>query len=149
MERSGYDTVAAMNRIIRFQSEDGSIFDSEELCKEYETLCAEVAKEVSETIGFRPPTLVFENGGGYVQHSKENVQRLKNSLYRWVARFHDFKNDSFLFTGRYLSDGDSPADKLLYKVWVRLDSIDVSFREWGQPYYAHTPGTGSLKEIKA
>lgn len=91
----------------------------------------------------------FTSGNGYVQHNKDVVNEVTESLIRLayhngycgdekfiidVVKYienDNFRQDSII--GRYL-DGTQ-----FYKHWYRLMCIDYNGREFGQPFFAINP----------
>lgn len=124
--------------VTKYVSEDGVSFDTAKACTEHEKL-VKTLSAIMAPLGKKPkdPGCVFANGGGYIQHSLEDVAKARQGL---LNLFNKGRKESmgFSFLGRYLDDSGSIA----YSEWVRLYCIDERGREWGQPFYAITPGKG-------
>lgn len=125
-------------KLTKYEAEDGALFDSEIECTKHERLVKEL-KAIMKPLGKKPkdPGCRFANGDGYIQHDLEDVEKAKQDLLNLFNRGQKEKM-GFSYLGRYLNDNMSPA----YDEWLRLYSVDVHGREWGQPFYAQNPGKG-------
>lgn len=125
-------------QLTKYESDDGALFDSAKECADHEKM-VKALKTIMAPLGKKPkdPGCVFANGGGYIQHNFEDVEKAKSRL---VDLFNKGRKEkmSFSYLGRYLDDSLSVA----YGEWVRLYCVDGQGREWGQPFYALTPGQG-------
>ena|SRR5581483_4781365 len=82
----------------------------------------------------------------YIQHDPEAVcetqKNFVNLCYRLIGGdcfLRQYDNDFAQrhgIIGRILSDSHGREQDELYKTWVRFMSIDVQYREWGQPAFA-------------
>jgi hypothetical protein len=123
---------------------DGSRFDSEEACKEHETLVDKISKIMSP-LGEKGKIGTDE----YIQHDLEVCFRVKDALYDLAKRTLNPKNNSTYLAlkhntnnreihplsviGRILDDSSS----VLSRANNRLMSIDwETGREYQQPYFA-------------
>lgn len=135
-----------MEKITKFKAIDGSEFYEESKCRDYETLIAEVEQIMSAF----PPLpqndgCKFANGGGYIQHSKENFDSVKAALldvagrfcsHRWIEQTKADPSVHLSWAARLIGEtGLRP----LENAWNRLMCIDTLYREWGQPYFASNP----------
>lgn len=129
-----------MKAITKFQALDGSEFDSEDACRSYESLCA----EISDIMVSLPEVKIC--GAGHFQHEASTVLRIQRALVEIFARLHPSLNDHHVewarravvpagmtLIGRDIDDcGEAP----LRAAWHRLMRMDRQFREYEQPYYA-------------
>lgn len=138
-----------MKQIIKFKADDGTEFDSEMSCKEYEVICARVEAIVCE-LPPRPnlPHCHYENGGGYLQHDpvafkqvRYRLLELANELspHHWFVEAMNDENVHPSYPARLI--GEMPY-RALDKAWSRIYCTDKQFREWGQVYYAENPTKG-------
>lgn len=133
-----------MEIITKYKAEDGSVFNSEYDCMQYERLCLMVNEFMQELNPLpKENGCNFANGGGYIQQKKRPVERAKKEIVdlgkRWLASKHNW---SFNSIGRLFDDSGV---KCLYHAWGRLSNIDTQYREWGQGYYAINPHKGVQK----
>ena len=137
-----------------YRAGDGSLWDTPEKARKREQEKSEVDRMLKHWLGFDPHTLggnKFCNGDlGYVQHSLENIRKLrlelwdeaKPKLQYWIDQQARVGNsEEYLATQVHPSwhlrmlDDNSP----LSDAYSRLCCIDDKGREWGQPFYANNP----------
>jgi len=143
-----------MKEVIKFKSDDGCEFLTEQDCLKYEDLLDKV-NFLMLKLEHKPTTCDFSNGRlGYIQQDKGTLQkvglellRLANSYYgnNMLKKFIDiypteWKPVMNSMAGRYIDDGGVCT---LNRAWNRLMCIDDQGREWGQPYYAMNPHEAS------
>ena len=142
-----------MKAITKYKANDGTEFETEKQCQEYESLCARVSA-VMEAWPEHPKNdgCSFVNGGGFIQLTKGTFEQVRSNLLdiiaqeipnQWVEQSKDGTRHP-IWVGRLLSDAGSGP---LYSAWLRIQCVDPSFREWGQPYYANNPEKGEQKQI--
>ena len=139
-----------MKVITKFKAVDGTEFNSENECLEYENLI----KKVDNIMKALPPLpkddgCRFSNGEGFVQHNKTNLRKVQINLlelmkkhidHKWIQQTIDDENVHPSYVGRLIDDyGIRP----LNKAWYRFMCIDKLGREWGQPYFASNPEKAS------
>lgn len=127
-----------MKIIQQYQSEDGKIFNNEQECEKYEVILAKVNKILSDMpCGEKIDR--FTNGRGYIQHSADVVQSLKESIVELANEYFNPK-DNYKYFNYYLSRCiDDSNMKCLSKMSYKIMCIDEDNREWGQPYFAAHP----------
>ena len=78
---------------------------------------------------------VFSNGGGYIQHSQEEVDKFTAAIRELIVFEFGGESDTLLawdkggptgIVGRYLDDSGTDT----YRLWFRLNNIDPRLREW-------------------
>lgn len=143
-----------MKTILRYQANDGAIFDSAEACTRYEDLCAEVTAIMAQLISLPlSERCHFGNGGGYIQQDPETFKKVRRSLlklaqrecpHKWIDQ--SIADDSIdpSWAGRIISDCSAP----ISRGWYRISCTDKRFREWGQPYFALNPSKGKQEEYR-
>lgn len=133
-----------MKPVTRYQSEDGSVWDSEPDALRRDDLCRAVADAMAP-LGEAVPI----PSDRYREHTPETVRLARVGLVgitrrllpTWCgeqARLRGSRTDDIppSWLCRACEDsGNSP----LARAWVRLMCIDGSCREWQQPYYAEHP----------
>lgn len=138
-----------MKEITRYQSDSGRIYDTREKAMTQDVLFAEqnnVSRLLPQAID---DSCSFENGGGYVQHTQEDIVAFKHGIRRLlVMEFHEgsgvvkaWDAGEIDFVGRYLDGSNSNT----YRLFMRFYSTGDDLREWGQPYYRINPGKGDNK----
>lgn len=142
-----------MEIITKYKAVDGSEFNTENQCLDYECLIRKVDNIMKDL----PPLpkdegCEFTNGGGYVQHDKICLRKVKINLleeikkhinHKWVQQTIDDENVHPSYVSRLIDDcGIRP----LSKAWDRFNCIDELAREWGQPYFANNSDKG--KQVK-
>lgn len=131
--------------ITRYQAEDGSVFTTEDAAYRYVTTASQIAR-LLDSLPARPDTGTdFENGGGYIQHTRESLRPVWNGLlelanvlfpHQWFDQSKDFGADAS-WAARLIGDLDN---KQLQHAWWRMSCVDRNtFREYGQPYFALHP----------
>ncbi len=133
-----------MKEIIRYQTDDGSIFDNCEETRRYEDECFCLKQIEHNYLGGVLPT-----SKGWVQHTKENYESALLKTWKLFLKNHVDKNsnDSLYnalignplsvhprgVMGRIVNDMDHKAfNHMVY----RLSCFDESYREHNQPYFA-------------
>lgn len=85
----------------------------------------------------------FGNGHGYIQHNKDDVRDILESLEKLLPEKHHGKSVAWLL--RFHFDGsDSP----VAGAYNRLYCIGEDGREWGQVYFRMNPHKGDQVEIQ-
>lgn len=135
---------------MKFKAVDGAEFNDEKECLKYEALI----KEVNTIMSVLKPKPInnnsnFTNGGGFLQHDKIILSKVKFSLlhlikkyidHKWVQETIDNENVHPSYIGRLLDDyGIRP----LSEAWYRFNCKDKNCKEWGQPYFADNPTKGT------
>ena len=129
-----------MKAITRYQADDGTVFNTEKQCLEYEKILQRV-NEIMKPLGKMPDDIGFANGGGYLKHDISTVDKAKKELTEFGNKL--FKLDCDLYNiGRYMEGHDC-----LYRAWGRLVAIDNQYREWGQTYFALNPNKGKQVQL--
>ena len=145
-----------MKKIIKWKSIDGKEFYSKVECSEYEVLI-NLVKKVIEPLGSKPEITGcgFENGKGYLQHTREKIEKVTRDLLRLIENEIDHELikqtienpiEKHISWAASLVSGYSkfdPVSKGLY----RLQCVDEYFREWGQPYFALNPEKGEQVKL--
>jgi len=135
-----------MKTITKYQAEDGKEFTSIAECVEYDGIINNV-KLIMADLPQRPDETgcSFENGGGFIQHDKANLNRVRTNLLRqinkhikhnWIDQAIEDESIHHSWVGRLVSDYSIPPFE---KAWYRFMCIDNQGREWGQPYFASNP----------
>ena len=126
-----------MRPVTMYRSRDGRVFETEADCLRHEEIL-NAADEIHTIIGPRPkdPHCVFANGGGFIQRVGDSVGAARERLSVLALQYHGSSRP------RVIDDCDSP----LSDVSFRLRCIDSQGREWGQPYYAINPHSGTQEE---
>lgn len=132
-----------MEAITKYKALDGKIFDNKEDCIKYDELVSNV-RIIFKSIRENPDDIRFSNGGGYIQHDSSPVEAIKVELLKLTNKYFNKKYTDFLHLGRLLDDSGC---NVLYRAYTRLVSIDSTYREWGQPYYALNPSKGKQVEF--
>lgn len=129
-----------MKHVVRFIATDGSEFDTETACIDYENLFYEI-----QAITNRLPKTEI-HGADYVQLDPETVLSVQHDLVAMFERLYPSMADQHTryartatypvgmsMIGRYIDDCQCTA---LRGAWRRIQRIDTLFREYEQPYYA-------------
>lgn len=127
-----------MKQITKYVAIDGTEFNNENECLNYENLIKKVDLIMAELPFPKVDRLDFVNGGGFVQHDKKVLRKVQMNLLEEIKNhIHiDDENLSMSYVDRLILDsGISP----LKKAWHRFMCVDELAREWGQPYYAKHP----------
>jgi len=138
-----------MEKVTKYKTTDGRIWNTEEEASVHETLMGRV-KEIIRALGERSDEIM--NGAGYVQHDPAVVKKIKASFYQLALTqqgFNKAESDENVpgeyWIGRYLDDSNSA----LYSVWSRLQCIDELGREFDQQFYKNNPDKCKMQEFKA
>lgn len=131
-----------MKPITRFLADDGSEFGSEESCRSYESVCADIRAIMARLPAIPDlPSCEFANGAGYIQHDPMTAREAQNDLLRIARQIMPHKwfdetlanNAHPSWAGRLISEMNNRA---LYSAWQRFMCMSADFKEYGQPYYA-------------
>lgn len=125
----------------KYKAEDGTIFDQISKCQSYEQQCLQI-DYIMAFMGLEPedPSCRFANGGGYIQHSIEEVNKARTAIMKLGMAILNIKDSPGEYMiGRAFDDNNN---KALYNAWKRLWCCDAQGREWGQMYYALNPEKG-------
>ncbi len=143
-----------MEIITKYRAIDGVEFNDKDKCLEYEALISQV-KLIMSQLQEKPTDdgCSFSNGGGYLQHSKTLVRKVKVQIlelckdyidHKWIQQAIDDETVHPSWVGRLVSDyGIRP----LNEAWGRFSCMDKKCREWGQPYYANNPEEAKQIEL--
>lgn len=138
-----------MKKIEKYKAIDGTEFNNENECLDYENLI----KKVDNIMAELPPLpkddgCRFSNGEGFVQHNKTILRKVQINLlklaqkhidHKWLQQTIDDENVHPSYVGRLIDDYNI---RPLNKAWHRFMCIDKLGREWGQPYFALNPNEG-------
>lgn len=137
-----------MEVITRYKAYDGVEFTDEKLCHEHERNC-DTASNIMVSMPEKPDDCGFSNGGGYLQHDKDLLLKIRNEFlgfakrytgHKWIQETIDKGFDVHSsYAGRIL---DECTPQSINRHWHRFMCIDDQGREWGQPYYANNPDKG-------
>jgi len=138
-----------MQTITKFKAKDGREFNTSDECIDYESLIDRV-DEIMNRLPKKPELegCGFENGDGFIQHTKKNYNLVKHDLlkvikkyikHEWVQQTMDDDSVHLSYVGRLIDDYML---RPINSAWYRLMCIDSDLREWGQPYYAINPTKG-------
>ncbi|MBK7362633.1 MAG: hypothetical protein IPJ01_10095 [Micavibrio sp.] len=131
-----------MKKITKYEAIDGKVFNTEKECLEYEKIIEKV-DVIMKPFDKRPKGTNFTNGGGYLQHDTNEVNKAKKQITELGNDI--FKcNADFGFIGRYFDDSGYDC---LYSAWGRLSNTDSKGREWGQGYFAVNPEKGKQIQL--
>lgn len=126
-----------MKVITKYQAIDGREFNSEADCLQHESLLAQIEAILPLKA---PNSCEFANGGGYIQHSAQSIQKARKELIKLAKKIDSYITEKthITYLMRVLDDMNSPLTSLA----IRLYCIDSQYREWGQPYFAINPDKG-------
>ena len=134
-----------MEIITKYKAFDGSEFTDKTNCMQHEENCA-IVEKIMRCIDLAPQDCDFANGGGYLQHDKNALLKVRNEFlefckrytsHKWVQETIDKGWDAHSsYAARVI---DECAPRSISKHWYRFSCIDDKGREWGQPYYAANP----------
>jgi len=153
-------------QITEYHSNDGRVFRSAQECKKHEML----VEQISLIIEKLPPkpTLSgcsFENGGGYVQHSKHDFEIAKKELlsmalsylpkttkvkvgpYEWISSTMEDNHRQNVDPSWATKAIDDCCPSPIKDAWHRFHCTDNKYREWGQTYFAYNPDKGSNNRL--
>ncbi len=135
-----------MKEIIKYQAEDGQLFDNREECFIYEQLIIKIAHE-TQRLDYGNPSVVgsFSEGDYFIQQDKDVVDSVKVEMLvilHALGFIIQYSNDlvshiDFMLLKGY-TDG-SIYEKPFRKILYRLACIDSEYREWGQYYFKLNP----------
>lgn len=139
-----------MKLITKYQAEDGTEFDNEEDCLQYESIIR-IAKSIEVNLPERPVNdgCSFSNGEGYLQHDTEKLWQAKVQIlntfkdysdHHWIEESLADRSVHPSYVSRIL--GERRELKPLNDIWRRFCNIDEDGREWGQGYFAANPHKG-------
>jgi len=151
-----------MKTINVFVADDGSRFDDDAKCAEYEKQCAACA----EIMARLPPKYDdghcdFANGAGYIQHDATTLREVRDALTtlfesvygpsplagnNWYAQDRNDHTVHASWVGRLIGDCGHRA---FNAAWYRIYCCDSKGREWGQPYYASHTDEGKQFDVYA
>lgn len=110
--------------------------------------------DIINRLGSKPESCDFSNGCGYIQHKKETFLSVRNDLlelakfyidHKWIQEAIDRQTVHSSYAHRLIGELSNIS---LNKAWYRIHCTDSRYREWGQPYYADHPESGTQQEIK-
>ena len=130
-----------MKTITKFKAYDGSEFDDEQKCSEYETNCRH-ADDIISQLYPRPDDSDFSNGNlGYIQHDPVMFLKVRQELleqaniespHKWIDQSIEDTTVHPSWAFRWISECCTGR---LNRAWNRIYCTDDKFREWGQPYF--------------
>ena len=133
-----------MKKIAKWVAIDGTEFNEEQKCIDYENLISKV-KSIEAKLPSIPDTTDFSNGDGYIQHDEvvtnsvrvEILELCKGYIdHKWVQQSIDDSTIHPSYVARLLDDYNI---RPISNLWYRFHCIDKKYREWGQPYFAANP----------
>jgi hypothetical protein len=135
-----------MKKVTMYEANDGTRFDREARCEQYEELCDKVEQAMLILPRYGIDSCNFANGEGYIQHTKSTYSKARNAVlelaktvsnYDGLQQCIDNHELHLSYPRRYLDGGamHNPIQKAL----ARLLCIDKNYREYGQPYFANNP----------
>lgn len=134
-----------MKSIVKHIADDGTEFSGIKECEQYELLCQRVAS-VMALLPTRPDEIEYQNGRGFILHSKPDLNRVRIELldifeekinHKWISETKANPDDVHpSWVSRLISDFGV---KCFCDAWYRFLCTDKTGREWGQPYYADHP----------
>jgi len=129
-----------MKPVTVYQAVDGSQHSDEVAALARDRICKRVDVAMSP-LGPRydDQTCSYANGEGYVQHSNDVVDSVRESLCEMAEDVTGSKHAGHWSWWMRFLDGQCPP---LERAMSRLYCIDQFGREWGQPYYALNPYNG-------
>lgn len=139
-----------MREVIRYQADDGRVFESEIDCINHDETISKI-DSIMSTLKPVPKDSDFSNGGGFVQQDIDTVSIAMTRIVELsnIETSKEFNANPFAYrhgnVGRMLSDNESSS--LLYSAWYRFMCMDDTGREWGQPYFATYPHKGTQKNL--
>ena len=138
-----------MKKIVIYQCDDGTRFDSEKQAAEYDILLSK-CNNINDAIG-RKVELEYDQ---YVQHNAETVKKQWRVFCNIVAEYmpdyaqrakecgNGTRHRSHI--GRVISDYNI---KCLYSLYFRFECIDEQGREYQQPYFANGHQNEATREV--
>lgn len=139
-----------MKKISKYEADDGTEFDNEKECLDYENLIKKVDKIMSELPSLpKDDNCEFSNGGGFINHDKTILRKVQINILKeikkyinhdWVQQTIDNENAHPSYVGRLIDEHYKI--RPLGKAWYRFMCIDKFGREWGQVYFANNPEKG-------
>jgi hypothetical protein len=141
-----------MKEVLRYQANDGKLFDTKGKCIDHDDKLTEVSKIISQ-LEDKPDSCDFSNGSGYIQQYEDVFLKVRKELlelakkdtdHKWLQQSIDDITVDLSWGGRII--GECCIDAL-YRAWSRLSCIDKQFREWGQPYYSTHPEEATNKRL--
>ena len=122
-----------------YQSEDGTRFDTEIKCMEYESMCKQVA-EIMDKLHPRPEDVYFCNGSGYIQHTDPKDVQVEFCKYL-LTKDPELKAAEQIVKGEdvdisWIGRVCHVSGKCIDSAIFRLSCINyTSKREYGQPFF--------------
>jgi hypothetical protein len=131
----------------KFKAFDGKMFDDSDKCIKYEKMAKQVYEFLDTIENSDKYDSSFKNGKGYVQHPPNTYQLIEAKLIElsniWFNPKDKFTNMCY-YLGRLIDDSNmSCLNKLMY----RLMCMDITNREFGQPYYALHSNDATLIQL--
>lgn len=142
-----------MEAITKYKAFDGLEFNDADACAEHEANCKE-ADQIMSQLPAHPDTCAFSNGGGYLQHDKDLLLKVRNQFCEFAKRYTDHKwiqqtiDKGFEAHASWVDRliGET-APRSISKHWYRFMCIDSEFREWGQPYFTKNPNKAEQNQL--
>ena len=129
-----------MREVLKYQANDGKLFDSKDSCISHEEKLTQVSDIICQ-LEPKPDSCDFSNGSGYVQQYEDVFLKVRRELlelakadtdHKWIQQSIDDRTVDPSWAGRII--GECCIDAL-YRAWNRFSCIDKDFKEWGQPYF--------------
>lgn len=143
-----------MEEIIKYKSNDGTIFDRKEDCVNYESICEKV-KDIEDSYLPKPSRKIENNE--YYEHSMLNVYKAKTKFYNLCSEVFKLTNnitfskifDEISCGNRHPSHGDRILSDFGYTVLsnfsYRLRCIGYGGKEYQQPYFVTHENEATIK----
>jgi len=147
-----------MKTITKFEAIDGTEFNKEQDCVDYEKLIERVNNimNVLPNISEYPnPAFCFQSGSGFLQHDKVKLRDAQVKILKLCKEYitNEWIEESInnnvhpSYVEKVLDDTDDYRIFPLMRAWWRFMRIDKLSREWGHPYYASHPEKGEQRLI--
>ncbi len=138
-----------MRPITKYVAKDGLEFTDSTDCIQHELNCS-LLVEIMSSLPTAPDGVGYEGGEGFLQHDEQQFLAVQDMFLDHLKRYTNNESIEAAKGKRYpvgmsivgrLVDDCCPGS--VSKHWYRIMCTDRQFREWGQPYFAINPGTGT------
>lgn len=127
-----------MKKIEKYVTSDGAEFYNEEDALHREHLL-DAIRRIESILPKRPDSSSFENGHGYVQHTRPHLEIaiswLKSLCLEDILSLSKYEFLKSYGFGRTLDDSGSILYSLYYRIILCIDHSTL--REYGQPYFVN------------